>query len=104
MTLQPCRRPDCWNILPTAKPESSVIQGYIGCADITPVRKPPGGTLTEHDKTYNRSVNHIRWAIEAVIAHLKGFKCLAHRYRRPYPTFRTTLSTIIGLFFFKRYE
>ena len=77
---------------------------YIGCADITPVRKPPGGTLTEHDKTYNRSVNHIRWAIEAVIAHLKGFKCLAHRYRRPYPTFRTTLSTIIGLFFFKRYE
>ncbi|GAA4783608.1 transposase family protein [Corynebacterium canis] len=43
-------------------------RGYIGCADITPVRKPPGGTLTEHDKTYNRSVNHIRWAIEAIIA------------------------------------
>ena len=38
---------------------------------ITPKRKPPNLPLHPDDKTYNKTVNQIRYKIERVIANIK---------------------------------
>ena len=46
-------------------------KGYIGLGMITPKRKPPHLPLHPDDKTYNKTVNQIRYKIERVIANIK---------------------------------
>ena len=75
-------------------------KGYTGRGMTTPVKKPIGGELPECDKTYNTSVNKLRWPIEQAISHLKNWRILHTDYRRPFNTLSTTLTAVLGLYFF----
>ncbi|WP_226360120.1 transposase family protein [Pseudonocardia sp. ICBG1142] len=75
-------------------------KGYIGRGMLTPFKKPPGRELLNWQKTFNKSLNHTRATIERVIAHIKTWKVLHTDYRRPYATFKTTISAVIGLIFY----
>ncbi len=74
-------------------------KGYIGLGMITPVRKPPGGTLHNSHKEFNSQVSSVRATIERVIANLKTWRILHTDYRRPLHTFPETITAIIGLEF-----
>ena len=76
-------------------------KGYIGNNMITPYRKPAGGELLDWQKEYNSQVNKIRWMIEQVISHFKNWTIMHTDYRRPLNTFRTTISAVIGLHFYR---
>lgn len=75
--------------------------GYLGTGTLTPVRKPRGRELDDSDKRYNSAFNGIRSTIERVIAHLKTWRVLHVDYRRPFPTFASTISAVLGLEFFR---
>ena len=46
-------------------------KGYIGLGMITLKRKPPHLPLHPDDRTYNTTVNQVRYKIEQVIANIK---------------------------------
>ncbi|WP_226358213.1 transposase family protein [Pseudonocardia sp. ICBG601] len=75
-------------------------KGYIGRGMLTPFKKQPGRELLDWQKTFNKSLNRTRATIERVIAHIKTWKVLHTDYRRPYATFKTTISAVIGLIFY----
>jgi hypothetical protein len=56
-------------------------KGYIGLGMITPVRKPPGGELSETDTELNQAINRVRYVIEHVIANLKTWRSIFTDYR-----------------------
>jgi len=66
---------------------------------ITPKRKPPNLPLHPDDKTYNKTVNQVRYKIERVIANIKTWRVLHTGYRRPLETFPETIAAILGLIF-----
>ena len=74
-------------------------KGYIGLGMITPKRKPPNLPLHPDDKTYNKTVNQIRYKIERVIANIKTWRVLHTGYTRPLDTFPETITAILGLIF-----
>ena len=74
-------------------------KGYIGLGMITPKRKPPNLPLHPDDKTYNKTVNQIRYKIERVIANIKTWRVLHTGYRRPLQTFPETITAILGIIF-----
>ena len=74
-------------------------KGYIGLGMITPKRKPPNLPLHPDDKTYNKTVNQIRYKIERVIANIKTWRVLHTGYTRPLETFPETIAAILGLIF-----
>jgi hypothetical protein len=76
-------------------------KGYVGNGMITPFKKPPGGKLLDSQKEHNTQVNKIRWMIEQVISHFKNWTIMHTDYRRPYDTFPTTISAVIGLHFYR---
>lgn len=76
--------------------------GYLGKDMTTPMRKPRGASFYDSDKEYNSAVNSIRSVIERVIANLKAWRVLHTDYRRPFITFATTISAVLGLEFFRR--
>jgi hypothetical protein len=76
-------------------------KGYIGRGMLTPRRKPPTASLTDHDKAFNHQINSTRAPIERAIAHLKTWKTLHTDYRRPIHTLPTTISAILGIIFWK---
>ena len=76
-------------------------KGYIGNNMITPFRKPAGGELLDWQKEYNTQVNKIRWMIEQVISHFKNWTIMHTDYRRPLGTFKTTISAVVGLHFYR---
>ena len=72
--------------------------GYIGVEGITTgTRRPPGGQLTDRQKTANSSLNGIRAVVEQTIAHVKNWKVLKG-YRGPLDTFERTLRCVEALF------
>jgi DDE superfamily endonuclease len=75
-------------------------KGYIGNDMITPIRKPADRELLDWEKEFNTNVNKIRYLIERTIANLKTWRILHTDYRRPLPTFTTTISTVIALHFY----
>lgn len=83
----------------TPPPRHIGDKGYIGLGMITPKRKPPHLPLHPDDKTYNTTVNQIRYKIERVIANIKTWRVLHTDYRRPLDTFPTTIAAILGLIF-----
>lgn len=88
-------------VLDTLDPSTWVAdKGYQGTGMITPVRKPPGGELSDDRKNYNTAVNQIRCIIERVIAHLKNWRILHTDYRRPFSTFKQTIAAVIALHFY----
>ena len=74
-------------------------KGYVGMGLITPVKKLPGLPLSEADKNFNRAIDQIRWRIEQVIAHLKTWKTLKIRYRRPIDALPDTITATLGIIF-----
>jgi hypothetical protein len=76
-------------------------KGYVGNDMITPFKKPQGGELLDWQKEFNTGVNKIRWMIEQVISHFKNWKIASTDYRRPFGTFATTISAVIGLHFYR---
>ena len=89
-------------VLLTMNPENWIgDKGYIGNNMITPYRKPAGGELLDWQKEYNSQVNKIRWMIEQVISHFKNWTIMHTDYRRPLKTFRTTISAVVGLHFYR---
>lgn len=56
-------------------------KGYQGLDLITPVKKLPGGELTDDEKHLNRHINHHRVVIERVIAHFKCWRVLSSIFR-----------------------
>jgi hypothetical protein len=77
-------------------------KGYVGNGMITPFKKPKGGELLDWQKEFNTAINKIRWRIEQAIAHLKNWRILHTDYRRPINTFATTISAVVGLYFWSR--
>ena len=76
-------------------------KGYQGLPDaITPIKKPRGGELDEHDRAINHDINSLRAAVELANAHIKNWKILHTDYRRPLKTFNKTLDAVRGLIFF----
>ncbi len=89
-------------ILLTMDPKNWIgDKGYIGNNIITPFRKPAGGELLDWQKEYNTQVNKIRWMIEQVISHFKNWTIMHTDYRRPLGTFKTTISAVVGLHFYR---
>jgi hypothetical protein len=75
--------------------------GYQGTGPTTPVRKPPGGELTDKQKSYNYSINRLRAAVERAIAHLKNWKILKTGYHRIMTDFPDLLRTVTALEIFR---
>lgn len=66
-------------------------KGYIGTNLITPKRKPPKATLSDHDKDFNKSVNTLRAVVSERsrvhqvwrVGHVTGTcRCLDHLPQR----------------------
>ena len=87
--------------LPDGAPPPKHIgdKGYIGLGMITPKRKPPHLSLHPDDRTYNKTVNQVRYKIERVIANIKTWRVLHTDYRRPLETFPETITAILGIIF-----
>ena len=86
--------------LPDGTPPRHVDdKGYIGLGMITPKRKPANLPLHPDDKTYNTTVNQIRYKIERVITNIKTWRVLHTGYRRPPETFPETITTILATIF-----
>lgn len=76
-------------------------KGYLGLGMITPFRKPAHRDLLDWEKEFNTQVNKIRYVIERTIANFKTWRVTHTDYRRPLNTFAETISTVIGLQFFR---
>jgi len=82
--------------------------GYTGVDDIAivPFRTPPAGQLHESQAAFNAGLSGIRAAVERAVAHLKTWRILSEeggRFRPPLSKFGSSLTAIIGLFFFSNY-
>ncbi|MDO5093334.1 MAG: transposase family protein, partial [Propionibacteriaceae bacterium] len=64
-----------------------------------PIRPSQDEKLTKAEEEFNRQINQHRWAVGQAIAHLKTWRILSAIYRRPYPTFKTTIKAVLGLIF-----
>jgi DDE superfamily endonuclease len=76
-------------------------KGYVGTGMLTPIRKPAHRDLLEWEKEFNTQINKIRYVIEQIIANFKTWRIMHTDYRRPLATFRTTISAVIGLHFYR---
>lgn len=80
-------------ILLTLDPSNWVgDKGYVGRDMITPIKKPAHRELLDLEKELNKQVNKIRA--------LKNWRILHTDYRRPLPTFATTISAVVALHFY----
>ena len=70
--------------------------GYVGI--MTGTWRPPGGTLTDRQKSANQSLAGVRSVIEQTIAHVKNWKVLKH-YRGPLDQFDRTLRCVEALYY-----
>jgi hypothetical protein len=77
-------------------------KAYVGKGMITPIKKPSHRRLLAWEKEFNKAVNKIRWIVERAISNLKTWRILHIDYRRPYDTFATTVSAVLGLEFFRK--
>ena len=56
---------------------------YIATTAITPIKKLPNQSHTNHDKDFNTAIARIRVNVEHCIAQLKTWRILSHGYRGP---------------------
>lgn len=75
--------------------------GYRGEPVVTPVKKPPKGELSPAQIKANKHLSSIRSAVERCIAHLKNWKILTIRYRRPLRKLALCLATVAALEFYR---
>jgi hypothetical protein len=79
-------------------------KGYIGNNMITPIRKSVGRELVDWEKEFNTQVNKLRYVVERAIANFKTWRIMHTDYRRPLATFASTISAVIGLYFYAAAE
>ena len=97
--LRPARRP---RHRPTRRSLTTTPyrrQGVHRTGHDHPQEKTPNLPLHPDDKTYNKTVNQVRYKIERVIANIKTWRVLHTGYRRPLETFPETITAILGLIF-----
>ena len=82
-----------------SQPKHIGDKGYIGLGMIAPKRKPLHLALHPGDKTYNITVNQVRYKIERVVVNIKTWRILQNGYRRPLAPFADIITAIIGLIF-----
>jgi hypothetical protein len=75
--------------------------GYLGLSLTTGTRKPAGADLSEDRQQANRALNQFRARMEHIIAHLKNWKILSHRYRGPLDKLGEVIRAIVALHFFR---
>ena len=75
-------------------------KGYVGRGIVTPIKNTEGAELLDWQTAFNTAINQTRAVVERVIAHLKNWRILHTDYRRPFDTFRTTISSVVGLQFY----
>jgi hypothetical protein len=75
--------------------------GYLGLGLTTGTRKPPGAELSDDRKDANKVLNQFRARMEHIIAHLKNWKILSHRYRGPLDKLGEVIRAIVALHFFR---
>jgi hypothetical protein len=75
--------------------------GYLGLRLTTGTRKPPGAELSEDRMHANKALNQFRARMEHIIAHLKNWKMLSHRYRGPLDKLGEVIRAIVALHFFR---
>jgi hypothetical protein len=79
-------------------------KGYVGNDMLTPIKKPVGRDLLDWEREFNTQVNKIRYVVERAIANLKTWRIIHTDYRRPLSTFASTISTVVGLYFYATAE
>jgi hypothetical protein len=75
--------------------------GYLGLGLTTGTRKPPGAELSGDRAEANKTLNQFRARMEHIIAHLKNWKMLSHRYRGPLDKLGEAIRAIVALHFFR---
>jgi hypothetical protein len=75
--------------------------GYLGCGLVTGTRKPAGAEISEDRQLANKALNAFRARMEHIIAHLKNWKILSHRYRGPLDKLGEAIRAIVALHFFR---
>jgi DDE superfamily endonuclease/Helix-turn-helix of DDE superfamily endonuclease len=75
-------------------------KGYVGRGMLTPFKKTGGEGLLNWQKEFNTAINKLRAVIERLIANFKTWRILHTDYRRPFDTFHTTISAVVGLHFY----
>jgi DDE superfamily endonuclease len=75
--------------------------GYLGLGLTTGTRKPRGGDLSDDRKEANQAISRFRARMEHIIAHLKNWKILSHRYRGPLDKLDEIIRAVVGLHFFR---
>jgi hypothetical protein len=75
--------------------------GYLGLGLTTGTRKPAGAELSTDRQQANRALNQFRARMEHIIAHLKNWKILSHRYRGPLDKLGEVICAIVALHFFR---
>lgn len=76
-------------------------KGYQGSGYVTPIKKPKGRELHDHEERFNAEISRIRMPVERANAHLKAWRILHTDYRRPLHTYLDSFYAAIGLYFFK---
>jgi hypothetical protein len=59
------------------------------------------GELSEDRKDANEAISRFRARMEHIIAHLKNWKILSHRYRGPLEKIGEVIRTVVGPHFFR---
>ena len=75
--------------------------GYLGLGLTTGTRKPPTADLPADRQQANKTLNGFRARAEHIIAHLKNWKILSHRYRGPLDKLGEVIHAIVALHFFR---
>lgn len=70
---------------------------YTAHGAVTPLKKPIGRQLAESEKEYNKSVSHLRCAVERCISHLKNWRILSKGYRRQLKRLPFVIALIVKL-------
>ncbi|WP_375378959.1 transposase family protein [Rothia dentocariosa] len=69
-------------------------------SEYSPIQeKPPGGDLTNAEKSLNQQINNHRAVIERVIAQIRCWRVLLYTYRRPLASYQRVFSIVRGLIF-----
>jgi hypothetical protein len=75
--------------------------GYLGLGLTAGTRQPPGAELSEDRQQANKVLNQFRARMEHIIAHLKNWKILSHRYRGPLDKLGEAIRAVVALHFFR---
>jgi hypothetical protein len=79
-----------------------VDSGYQGIQNIHkeseyPYKKPRKGELSSEEKEYNTALSRVRVKVENVLARIKVFKIMAHRYRNKREMFNEKFRIVAGI-------